>query len=327
MFLVKETFKSVPGFISACTSAPPSLSLVGLNWFSCQHEADNDDGDDEAAQFEKAAAVQLKLKESQGQAVTRNHNYLLLGSCGGHSCPPGFRADSPGTFKKRIFYRSLSIYSGHRRFIICWFSGKRTKLRSWEESCSTVSVLNEQWNPLFESTEDDCKVFWVLRIKSENYLLYLVSKLEQTFPSDWNKLPFLFMSILVLIGDFLTAACHPVDKLLCDFELIQRLKWFKNKSTCVSPGQWASYDEPCMKQVIDSTAQHSEAAQWDTRPRLFDNSPAATKAPKFQQNTESIWKAPALKSLIWMFHIFRNVSCPPPQTQTRKWFSCGDVLR
>lgn len=45
---------------------------------------------------------------------------------------------------------------------------------------------------------------------------------------------------------------------------------------------------------------------------LPDNNRAATKAPKFVLNTESIWKSPAL-SLIWMFHIFRNASCPPPQ--------------
>lgn len=57
----------------------------------------------------------------------------------------------------------------------------------------------------------------------------------------------------------------------------------------------------------------------------IDNNWATTKAPKFVQNTKSIWKAPALIGLIWMFHIFRNVSRPPPETQTRKCFlgECG----
>lgn len=59
---------------------------------------------------------------------------------------------------------------------------------------------------------------------------------------------------------------------------------------------------------------------------LADNNQATTKAPKFALNTESIWKCPAL-SLIWMFHIFRNASWPPPQTQMRKRFGllgeCG----
>lgn len=48
----------------------------------------------------------------------------------------------------------------------------------------------------------------------------------------------------------------------------------------------------------------------------IDNSAATTKASKLLHNTASLWKAPVLISLIWMFRIFRNAPCPPPQTQT-----------